>query len=370
MELFILNKELELKGILENYTYLKWIRRFYKCGEFELHCKLNNKTINLIQEGNILFKKDDNEIGFIETIEFKNLNGVDSISIKGKFVTAYLGRRINRGRIDFNGTCEELMRKLVNDNAINTLEHRKIPNLILGDCKNFLEKINYQNSFGNILDEINKISMISEIGYNIIFDYSSKKLIFNTYKGIDRSYNQDKIAPCIFSRNFENILSQNLFRSSNDYKNTCLIAGSGEGEKRKLASIENGFGLSRYELFVDARDLSDKEKIINDKGEEVEADMSNDKYKNLLLQRGSEKLCKLKKIQTFDCKINTKGNNKYKVDYDLGDLVTIVDSSWNIQINTQITEIEEIYENGKLDINPIFGNNIPTVLDIIKRRLG
>lgn len=367
MELFILNKKFELQGILENYTFFKWVRRFYQFGEFELHCRVTDEIIDLLQEDNLIFKKNDSEVGFIETIQLKIVGESETIIIKGKLVTAYLNRRINWGRLNFNGTCEDLMRKLVYDNAINpTSLDRKIPNLTLGEYNEFLEVINYQNSFGNILQEIEKISVSSKIGYKILFDFNSKTLIFTTYKGIDRTCSQTKIAPCIFSRDFENILSQELLKTNNNYKNTCLIAGAGENENRKITSIESESGLSRYELFVDARDLSDKVKKTSS-GEEVEIEMDAEEYKKLLLQRGTEKLSELKKIQTFNSIVNTKGNNKYKIDYDLGDFVTLLDSKWKIQINTQITEIEEIYENGKVEINPVFGDYIPAISKFLRR---
>lgn len=369
MELYIFNKNLELKGILEVYTSLRWIRSFYKAGKFELHCKLNSKTKELLTKDNLIYKKDDTELGCIESIKLHHSSNEDeTIQVTGTFITGYLKRRINWGRLTFNGSCEMLMRKLVNDNAINpTNVNRKIPNLILGDLKSFNDEIHYQNSFGNILDELEKISNTYNVGYKIDFDYIERKLIFNTYKGIDRSLNQTIIAPCIFSRDFENILEQDYFESINNFKNTCLIAGAGEGLDRKLTSIENGYGLDRYELFVDARDIADKDRKTNDEGEEIEIEIPPSKYIPLLVQRGEEKLKECKEINTFDSKVNTRGNNIYKKDYDLGDIVTVFDKKWNIQLDARITEIEEVYENGNLEINPIFGNEIPTIIDKIKR---
>lgn len=61
------------------------------------------------------------------------------------------------------------------------------------------------------------------------------------------------------------------------------------------------------------------------------------------------------------------GNNKYKKDYDLGDIVTVVDKNWRIRIDTRITEIEEAYEEKGFEVNVTFGNNIPTIIDKIKQ---
>ena len=371
MELYIFNKDLELKGILDTFTSLRWIRRYHKSGEFELHCALNSDTLNLLQRENIICKNGDDEAGYIETRRLRiDSTGQELLEIKGKFLTSYLRRRINWGQLIFNGKTEELMRKLVNDNCISPA-NRALPNLILGSLKNFDDTIQYQDSYGNILSCLESISNTSNLGFKNILDMENQKIIFSVYKGIDRTVNNGAIAPCIFSRNFENILEQEYADSLNNYKNTALIAGAGEGKDRKLTSIEEGQGLNRYELYVDARDLQSTKQVekTGEDGNKTTEDvpMSDNEYIPMLLQRGKEKLAECYEVQTFSSKINTQGNNIYKKDFDLGDIVTIVDKKWGIQVDTRITEVEEVYEGGKVEINPTFGNNIPTIIDKIKQ---
>lgn len=361
MEIYILNRDLELKGVLDTFESLIWNRRYYKPGEFELHCYLSNKNLNLLQKGNLIFKDNGEEAGYITTRQlYKNQEGKEVIKVNGKFITNYLEQRINWGRINFTGKTEILMRKLVLENAIDP-EHtnRKIENLTLGDLKEFDDEIQYQNSFGNIIKCLENISNTSGIGYRNILDVEKRKIIFELYKGIDRTINNGSIAPCIFSRDFENILEQEYIESISNYKNTALIAGAGEGEERRLTFIEQGQGLDRYELYVDARDLSDEK--------EEDEKMPDNEYLPILLQRGNEKLEEHKKISTFDSKINTKGNNTYKENYDIGDIVTIVDEEWNLRIDTRITQIDEVYEQQGFNVYVTFGNNIPTLIDKIKQ---
>lgn len=370
MELYIFNRDLELKGILDTFISLRWVRIYNKTGKFELHCALNSNNLKLLERENIIFKKDDLEGAYIETRQLRiDNNGQEYLQITGKFLTNYLDRRISWDRIDFNGKVEELMRKLVYDNAINpTDNNRKITNLILGNIKGFIEDIKYQNSFGNILEQLERISNTNNLGYRNLLDIKNRKIIFDIYKGVNRTVNNGTIAPCVFSRNFENILEQNYYDSLNNYRNTCLIAGEGEGKDRKLTFIEEEKGLDRYELYVDARDIqATKEIKKGDTTEEIPIPL--DEYLNILKQRGKEKLEECKEIQTFDSKINVNGNNKYKKDFDLGDIVTVVDKKWGIQLNTRIIEIEEIYEEKGLEINIIFGNNIPTLIDKIKQKV-
>ncbi|MBN3396033.1 siphovirus ReqiPepy6 Gp37-like family protein, partial [Clostridium botulinum] len=231
MELYIFNRDLELIGILDTFTSLRWIRRYFKSGEFELHCALNFNTLELLKRDNVVYKKNDVEAGYIETRQLKiGEDGQEYLEVKGKFLTNYLDRRISWDRVSFSSKTEELMRKLVLENAISpTNINRKIPNLILGDLKGFKEDIKYANSFGNIIEQLENISNTNNLGYRNILDIKNRKILFDIYKGVDRTINNGTIAPCIFSRDFENILEQEYMDSLNNYRNTTLIAGAGEG---------------------------------------------------------------------------------------------------------------------------------------------
>lgn len=361
MELKIFNKDLEFIGIIEGFTSLRWIRRYYKSGEFELHCLLTTDTINFLKKDNIIYI-GNGEAGYIAERKLDlDSNGKESLVVKGFSLTQYLNRRINWGRLIITDTAENVMRKLVTNNAIHPTDLKRIiPHLALSEIKNLTKRIDYQNSFGNVVECLESIAKSVEYGFNIYFDINQKKMIFETYEGVNRSINQSENPPCIFSREFENIYSQTYTDSNDNYRNTALIAGAGEDDARKLTEISQGNGLDRYELFVDARDLSDKD---------GEQDIPWNQYESLLIQRGNEKLAECTEVTTFESKINVRGNLIYKSDFDLGDVVTCHDKKWGITIDTRITEIEEVYESNKVEINVTFGNNIPTLIDKIKMKM-
>ena len=376
MEIYIFDKDLKLKGVLDSFISLRWVKRYSKSGDFQLNCVLNEDSIKLLQRGNIIFKKGDNEAGYIETRQLSiNSSGNELLEIKGKFLTNYLNRLISWDRICFDGSCKNLIEKLINENVINPSNiKRKIPNIILGNI-NINNSIQYNNSFGNILEQLEKVADTNNFGFRNILDIKNRKIIFETYKGVDRTINNGTVAPCIFSREFENILQQQYIDSINNYKNTCLIAGAGEGSDRKITSIEEGEGLDRYEFYVDARDLQDKEqkefKSKDTEGNETiemkDVEIPWERYKPLLIQRGKEKLSECNEVQSFDAKINIQGNNVYKKDFNLGDIITVKDKKWGLTLNRRITEIEEIYESKGVTINAILGNSIPSIIDKIKQ---
>ena len=56
---------------------------------------------------------------------------------------------------------------------------------------------------------------------------------------------------------------------------------------------------------------------------------------------------------TFDNEILTQSNLVYE-DYNLGDLVTAINSKWKVVLDSRITEVTEIYEVGGYRINAVF----------------
>ena len=375
MELYVLDKNLDLIGVIDNFETLIWTRKYKEVGKFQLNLPAREDNISLMKDENIIYRKDDLEGGIINHIEYSvSDKGEKKIAVSGNFVTSYLSRRINWKTINYTGRADLLMQKIVKDNCVSPAQYaRKIPLLEIVDT-NYTDTISKQDSYSNLTDLLTDMCSTKDFGYRVRINTreGTRYLAFEVYKGIDRSVNQSGISPTIFSLDMENILTENYVKDNSSFRNTTLIAGAGEGSARKKTTINNGIsGLDRLELFVDARDVSDTEQaeVTDDEGNTttVDVEIPWSEYEPLLLQRGNEKLSECTKIETFEGTINTNANNVYKVDYDLGDIVTIYDKDLGIKLDTRITEIEETYEKGKVEIVPTFGNNIPTILSKIKK---
>lgn len=375
MELYVLDKNLDLIGVIDNFETLIWTRKYKEVGKFQLNLPATEDNISLMKDENIIYRKDDLEGGVIDHIEYTvSDKGEKKIAVSGNFVTSYLSRRINWKTINYTGRVDLLMQKIVKDNCVSPAQYaRKIPLLEIVDT-NYTDTISKQDSYSNLTDLLTDICSTKGFGYRVRINTreGARYLAFEVYKGIDRSVNQSAISPTVFSLDMENILTEDYIKDNSNYKNVTFIAGAGEGSERKTTIIGNNYKeLDRFELFVDARDIEDTEQqeITDDEGNTTTVDIKIpwSEYEPLLLQRGNEKLAECEKIETFEGTINTNSNNVYKVDYDLGDIVTIYDKDLGIKLDTQITEIEETYEKGKVEIVPTFGNNIPTLLTKIKK---
>ena len=360
MDIYVADRSFNKLGTVNNRTSLRWVRRYRKTGEFEIHCPATSQNIEKLQRGNVIIKPGDPEAGYIK---YRNLQendeGKELLVIKGDFLTGYLNRRIIWGIEIINGLVEVAMRDLVNKNAISPTDtNRIIPGLSLGDLKNYTETADFQTSYQNLTEELERLCALSDIGYRIRYDGSTKSMKFETYKGLDRSSGQSINPRCIFSKDYNNVEKQEFTESDGNYRNVCLVGGIGEGTDRKFTTVGSAAGLDRYETFSDQKSLSN---IVNS------VTLTDAEYQALLQGKGSEVLTQNKKICVFDSSIDKNANRKYKEDYDLGDIVTNINKKWGVKLDTRIEEIEEVYEEDGEKINITFGDEAPTLIDKIKQ---
>ena len=236
------------------------------------------------------------------------------------------------------------MRKLLTD-------AESIPRVRLGALNGFTDTISFQATYKNLLEYEEKLARSAGIGYRFRPDFSEKEIIFEIYKGTDRSSAQSRNNRVIFSEMYLNLDNVVLRENEKYLKNCVYVGGAGEGDARTYVSFGTEFtGLERRELFVDARDIAQDE-------------MSDTEYRALLLQRGHDKLTEYAKSTSIESDTDANANFVYKTNYDLGDIVSIRKQAWGITADLRITEIHEVYERGKMRVMPVFGEPLPQTID-------
>lgn len=129
MELYIYDAEMNMLGIVEQITSLIWTRRYWDCGEFKLLVPFNDAHNRLLQDGNIAIKHGDDEAAeILYTNISKNLEGYEVIEVQGKFLLSWISRRvIATPFVNVSATAQVLIRRMVNENCIDTTPERKLP---------------------------------------------------------------------------------------------------------------------------------------------------------------------------------------------------------------------------------------------------
>lgn len=339
MEIRIYNRDLARIGQLENQISLIWTRKFYEPGTFELHAPITDENLHLLQKGNIIGKKGSSEAGIIEDIEQEESDIKNEITIKGRFLSSYMDRRLIKQTVNFSGKVEVAMRQLYSG-AI------AIPHVVLGDLNNFDPTVSFQVTMKNLLTYESKLARSGAIGFRFRPDFVDRQIIFETYQGVDRTFAQHTNARVVFSEDYNNLNNAIYRYNDQNLKTYAIVGGQGEGSERIYYDLGGGTGYDLREVFVDAKD-------INPDG------MTTEEYKAALLQRAQEALNEDVISETLECETESAINFTYKQDYDLGDIVTIKKRKWDLYMNQRITEISEVYEYGGMKVVPTFGDPLP-----------
>ena len=345
MELYIMNKSLQTIGVIDSFESIIWTKRYLEAGEFELYIPISDTNLSLLQTGNYIYRLDDDAVMIIEDIKLEtDVEKGNYITATGRSLESILDRRIVWNTTTFSGAAEDFIYKLINENAITpAITARKISNLTLDTKKGYTETISKQLTGDNLYTAITDICTAYNYGLKITLN-SKKNFVFSLYKGVDRSYNQNKNPCVVFSPEFDNILKSSFERSEEEYKNIALIAGEGEGDARKKTTVGSASDLNRRELYVDARDVQSTENDVT---------MSDSDYIKLLQARGQEKLNELTIKEAFSGECETSNSYVYRQDWNLGDIVQIK-NEFGVSASPRIIEVIESEETDKNTIIPTF----------------
>ena len=370
MELFIYDTSLELLGVIDEISALVWTRCYWECGEFSLLVPLTSRHAALLQNGRLLARKDTDEMGQIRYLTVtKDENGLEQIEVQGKFLTHWVGNRLLQKSVVSSLPTHELLSSIVQENLITPSDPRRIiPNLTLANMSSLVsEPVNCScAAYTNALDTCSERAKLAKLGFKIITDLKQKKHFFLVYKGLDRTSGQTENAICIFSPDFDNVLSQEYTHSVENVATAAYVGGEEtEGEPRLVVEVSDDAqtGLDRIEYFDDSSTIS---RSYTEDG--VEQQLSLEDYLALLTARGHGVLDQKTESLSFSSHIDTHANLAYKADFDLGDRVTCVNKRWGIRIDARITEIIESYESGKEELEITFGVSIPSLNNILKGR--
>ncbi len=365
MELYVFDTELNRIGIIDDFINLQISRNYNKISELTLNVEGSKANIELLQKGFILVKSDDLQRGYlILHREYIDENSSE-LEIIAPSLNILLNRRIVLGQQEFTGNIENVMKSFVEVNAVSPANtNRIIPNLTIA-TNNGINITTTEGTSNSQLDEfLFEVANKHDISWDVLINVTTKKLVFTTWKGVDRSTEQTVNPHVIFSKDFDNILSQNYIESDMDYKSTAIVAGEGEGLERAYITVNDGIsGYERHETFVDARDLQSTYRNENDE----ETTLTTAEYQTLLIERGRNKLGEFNKITTFESEVDMYSQFRYGVDYFLGDKVSIKNDDLNIIMHTRIISVTETHDRQRATIEINFGDNIPTLLDKIKR---
>lgn len=378
----IYNSFMNLLHETDKYISLRIVPKFYEIGEFELHVSQYIEGAEYFQKGNVIIpnKRGDKAmlIRHREIALDESGKASENWKITGVTLDGVLDQRItvppsDTGYDRKKGNAETVMKHYVYNHFVNPADPtRRIDQIEIAPNLNRGIEISWESRYKYVADEIVSISKQANLGFVIYADMTLKKWIFDVVE--PRNLTKDNpggLPPVFFSPDFQTIKNQLFVDSDLNLKNVGYVGGQGEGVERTVVKVGQGVGLQRKETFIDARDVGNTEE---------EEELTEEEIRDLLVQRGEEKMREFLTNFYLEAQILTPTINdhsgrfalrspfEYEVDFRLGDVVEVFNKNWNITMDAPITEFTEIYEASGFLLEATFGEAQPTLITKIKNK--
>lgn len=387
MQLYILDPEYDVIGIIDESESVLWNKKYNDVGESEIYIPCNKENLSLLRRGNYVYRYDDDMFCKIEKVEIEtDVENGDYIIATATDICNILSSRIVRWQIVFSGTVGQFIKKLLTDNVITPVQtHRAIPNFVLDESNlaEFSDKIEVSSFTDDLLQIIISTCKTYNIGFRVSFNIETRKLVFRLKMGKNKA-SAESGEYIEFSPAFANILSSHYIEDDTAYKNVVYVgykSANKDDETIYLYSYPSNeqdiTGEARREIYVDgtsiSRDITLDElramfpdaikegngyvatidgeltavALSDTSGSEEKITVTDTTYYMLIRAIAAKTIAERVKKQSFEGDVDTVDTYKYKVDYDIGDIVN-VKNEYGLEAAARITEVmeSEDAENG------------------------
>lgn len=389
-----MNTAYEFIGVVEEAESILWNKKYNDIGEAEIYVPCNDTYLELLQRGHFLYRYDDDMFCRIETVEIEtDAENGDYIIARAKDICTILARRIVCLKTVFSGLVYSFIFRLLNDNVASPLlPQRKIDitGTLAGERADYTETIETSVLGEDLLELIISTCKTYNYGFRVYYDLEQRRLVFKLYKGVNKATTASE-SYIEFSPDYANIISSNYKESDENYKNVAYVSYKNAEEVIYFLTVYKGVtepqGEARREIFVDgtgtSRDItldelravfpsynvlrqpatqttekqgyyyidnSTNTHVANfeitetDGVKEEKLTVTDYTYKILIRLIGETRLAECTRTQEFTGVIDTIDNYEYKADYDLGDVVKVI-NEYGIEAEARITEIMESEDN-------------------------
>lgn len=396
--IYILDRDFETVGLVDQYYSLIWTHRFRGEGEFELELPPDPINRVLLQLGRYVQDPGDTSVlMIIERLEIdSDMEDGAKLKVKGRSLESILRYHIcqvvhtGEEKVNqFNLVYTILLENLVNA----TNEAQKLPGFDvlekdISPPKPDVELEQAREIDGNnIYELINEIAEYYDVGWRVKPNYQTKKMIFEFYDGIDRSYAQTLYPWVVFSPSYDNLISTNYYISNESYFNVAYVkspaSGTWEeneqGEISPLAEETGGGGGGGSETKYPIRHIRDQFYMAVYNGETEPSgldrramflDLSSDfsweiedteklytveQMRDLLRTRALTELSEKKQTEAFDGEVETLRQYQYGVDFGIGDICQIK-NEFGVERAIRVSEVVQSMDGNGYSLVPTFVN--------------
>lgn len=352
------------KALLDACSSVQWTRKLWEVGTFEIHIDQKQEGARELQRGRIIFL-DTRRAGIIASYEVQESRKGAEVVAKGVELKGLTFRRLTvPGQVQDtqyfgydrfpaldapDAAVESVMKYYAGRHMVNPDDpHRAFPGLIIAPDMQRGELTRWQSRFEPLDSVFKEIGEMYGMGYEIRLDLENELFVFDVIPGVDHT--SGSASPIIFASGWGNMANVKYSEDESKWANAGYAGGAGEDEARLIQTVyeddEITAGFDRRETWLDCGSIE----LVDD-----------------LLYEGKYKLKDKALVKALTGDMLPAGPFQYLQDWDLGDMVTVQSQAAGVELDTQITEVKESYEQGRVDVKPTFGKRTKGLLDDIRR---
>ena len=257
MIVYVYDLNLELIGIVAQFTSLIWAKRYALNGDCELYLPASEDAMKLLKKNRILIREDDDMVCIIKKIEIDTdeENG-DYLIVTGLDFKSVVDQRIVWGIKRNKGSVETFDRRLVSDALVISTDNydrmintpNGLPLLDLETAQGFTETSTEQVDHVNLGEKIREDCHRYGWGYRVRRD--NDRLRFGFYKG------QDRTSTMKFCREWCTLEATQYLNDLSAKKNVAYVRGGIYGKHRAKMVCGSAVGIDRNEVYVDSTSMT------------------------------------------------------------------------------------------------------------------
>jgi len=334
VDIYTLDDTFVKESPIDEFTSVIWTERYNAAGDVTLTYPDGSPNSKLISEGTFLYTPDSDDIMLIDTIDTEK----KVTKATGQTLTGFLTQRMCRftwhtdsDSFMLTGSAAAIASAIVSQmctpggamsttavlaGTAGTLE--LIPNLTIGTPAGGTSiTVAVQN--GNVYDAVKAVADLDNVGFWLrctdIFA-GTAPLLFQTYKGLDRTTSQSTNDPVIFSEAMDSFTDANKLRSIAGYKTVAYAVANGMTAQSSMGvAYAPGFtptdvGFKRRTMMVEATDVNATDYTATD-------------LTNILNQKAVDALANNNYVHMTDGQLVPQLKYVYGTHYNLGDIIEL-----------------------------------------------
>lgn len=338
------------QGEIVNGTFnLTWVERYREAGEFQVTGEMSSGVLDKLTKGTLITHFNTREVMIVENISIsESKTSSPTIDISGRSLTTYLENRVVGSNVTVSNQSLVPLYNLASGptwtQALTMLDaHTKagtvidandaVPGLINENVASGTETIAQEARVikrGDLYSALIELLELSDLGIKVLRPTATgtTSVTFRIHRGVDLS------SSIVFSWDTGDLEATEYLSTSKKDKNAAFVTG--KAVYTRVVSAETL--LNRRMMLVEANDI--------DEGDAYKTPHSAGVYTDLQTKlgvRGREAINQNNPITISSVDISTTTKQRYRTEYDIGDIV-MVSGNYGTSQKMRVVEYAEIQD--------------------------